>query len=141
MARIDWNALYAVAEASRQRAWAPYSKFLVGAAVLTADGSVIGGCNVENASYGLCMCAERNALARVTLEGKQAVAVAIMVDSQRPTPPCGACRQVMAELCAPGTPVRSRTVKGKRESKSTVGKLLPQAFTGAFFSPERSAKP
>lgn len=140
MAHIDWNALYAVAEAARVRAHAPYSNFRVGAAVLTDDG-IVGGCNVENASYGLCQCAERNALAQVTLLGKRPVAVAIVVDSKHPTPPCGACRQVMAELCPPNTPVRSRTVRFARESKSTVKALLPGAFSGDFLATTTKAPP
>jgi cytidine deaminase len=116
---IDWKRLFEAAEIARRLAHAPYSKFQVGAAVLAADGSVHRGCNVENASYGMTMCAERNALARAVVEGQRPVAVALVVDSRRPTPPCGACRQVLSELCAPETPVRTRTSSGK-EKKYTV---------------------
>ena len=124
---IDWKSLYAAAEAARQRAHARYSKFKVGVAVLASDGSIHPGCNVENASYGLTVCAERNALCRAVVDGKTPVAVAIVVDSRRPTPPCGACRQVLSELLPPDAPVRTRTVSGK-EKKYTVAQLLPDAF-------------
>ena len=124
---VDWKALFSAAEAARERAYAPYSKFKVGAAVLAADGTIHLGCNVENASYGLTICAERHALGRAVVEGKKPAAIAIVVDSRRPTPPCGACRQVIAELCAPDVEVRSRTPKGK-ESRYRVGDLLPDAF-------------
>lgn len=128
---IDWEALFTAAEAARQKAYARYSKFQVGAAVLCEDGTVIGGCNVENASYGLTMCAERNAIARMVLEGRKLRAVAIVVHSQKPTPPCGMCRQVMAEFGAPGLEVRSRNNSGLEE-KYTLGQLLPHAFTPDF---------
>ena len=124
---IDWKALYAAAEAARKKAHAPYSKFKVGVAVLASDGSVHPGCNVENASYGLTVCAERNALGRVVVDGKKPVALAIVVDSRRPTPPCGACRQVIAELLPEDAEVRTRTVSGK-ETRYTVAGLLPDAF-------------
>jgi cytidine deaminase len=125
---IDWKALFAAAEKARKKAYAPYSKYLVGVAVLADDGTVHLGCNVENASYGLTVCAERNALARVVVDGKKPKAVALMVDSRRPTPPCGACRQVLLELCTKDTPVVTRTLSGK-ETRYTVGELLPDAFT------------
>ncbi|MBK7860987.1 MAG: cytidine deaminase [Archangiaceae bacterium] len=124
---IDWKQLFAAAETARKRAYAPYSKFAVGAAVLADDGTIHLGCNVENASYGLTLCAERNALARVVVDGKKPVALAIVVDSRRPTPPCGACRQVIYELLPPDAPVITRTPRGK-QTKYTAAKLLPDAF-------------
>jgi cytidine deaminase len=123
-----WERLFAAAEEARQHAYAPYSEFQVGVAVLTDDGSIEKGCNVENASYGLTVCAERNALGALVVKGRTPKAFAIVVDSERPTPPCGACRQVMLELAAPETEVRSRTRKGA-EAKWTVGELLPHAFS------------
>ena len=132
MATIDWNALFAAAEQARQRAHAPYSKFQVGAALLLADGSVAAGCNVENASYGLTVCAERNAIGAAQLTGQKPVAVAIVVDSREPTPPCGMCRQVLAEFGDAALPVASRTLKGQ-EARWTLGELLPHAFTRSFF--------
>ena len=129
---IDWNAMFAAADTVRQRAHARYSNFKVGAAVCCDDGTVIAGCNVENASYGLTMCAERNAIAQLVASGKKLLAVAIVVDSTRPTPPCGMCRQVMAEF-APGTlEVRSRNTVGAEE-RYTLAQLLPHAFTADFF--------
>src|SRR5690349_2808106 len=110
---IDWDRLFAEATSARERAWAPYSKFKVGAALLFEDGRVLSGCNVENASYGLSMCAERNALGRAAVEGAgRPLAVAIVADSERPCPPCGACRQVIAEFAAPDVPVKSRNLAG-----------------------------
>jgi cytidine deaminase len=125
---IDWEKLFSAAELARQRAYAPYSKYAVGVAVLTTDGTVFSGCNVENASYGLTVCAERNALAACVLAGKTPRAVTIIVDGKRPASPCGACRQVLAELCPPNTPVRSRTLSS-RDKSFTVKSLLPAAFS------------
>lgn len=128
---IPWQQLFEAAEGARQRAYAPYSKFQVGAAILCADGSIAVGCNVENASYGLAVCAERNAVGAMVVRGQTPVAVAIVVDSAEPTPPCGSCRQVLAEFCSPGMWVGSRTPKG-REAQWTLAELLPHAFTRSF---------
>ena len=108
MAEVPWQQLFEAAELARQRAHAPYSKFHVGAAIFCDDGSISAGCNVENASYGLTVCAERNAVGAMVLGGKKPLAVAIVVDSREPTPPCGMCRQVLAEFGAPTLPVGSR---------------------------------
>lgn len=132
MSSVDWPKLYDAAEAARRLAHAPYSKFQVGAALLLEDGSIVSGANVENASYGLTVCAERNAIGASVLKAKKPVAVAIVVDSREPTPPCGMCRQVLAEFGAPELPVRSRTLGGQ-EAKWTLGELLPFAFTQRFF--------
>ena len=121
-----------MASAARERAYAPYSHFRVGAAALTAEGHVVGGCNVENASYGLSVCAERNALARAVYEGRgKLVAMAVVADSPRPTPPCGMCRQVMSEFGPPSVEVRFRNLQGV-ESVHTLGELLPHAFGPGF---------
>lgn len=91
--------LLAEAKEASGHAYAPYSGFCVGAALLCSDGSVYTGCNVENASYGLTICAERNALASGVLgDMKRPVAIAVVSDSARPCYPCGACRQVLAEF-------------------------------------------
>jgi cytidine deaminase len=132
MSEIPWQRLFDAAEAARNKAHAPYSKFFVGAAVLQDDGSITTGCNVENASYGLTVCAERNAMAAMVIAGRKPVAVAIVVDSREPTPPCGACRQVLAEFGAPDMPVSSRTLSGQQASWK-LGELLPFAFTKSFF--------
>lgn len=132
MSDAPWSQLFDAAEQARKMAHAPYSKFHVGAAILHDDGSVSSGCNVENASYGLTVCAERNAIGSMVRAGRKPVAVAIVVDSREPTPPCGMCRQVLAEFGAPDMPVHSRTPGGK-EAKWTLGELLPHAFTKTFF--------
>lgn len=130
--RIPWNELFAAAERARQRAYAPYSRFKVGAALLAADGTIVAGCNVENASYGLALCAERAAVGALVALGKRPIACAIVVDSKKPTPPCGMCRQVLAELGSLSLEVRSRTVRGGHEARWTVKGLLPDAFTPDF---------
>ena len=91
--------LIAAARAARRYARAPYSKFKVGAALLTAHGQVITGCNIENATYGLTMCAERVAMFKALSEGHRRFRrVAVVADTSAPTPPCGACRQILWEF-------------------------------------------
>lgn len=131
MKDTDWQRLFEAAGAARRQAHAPYSKFQVGAAIACGGGAVFGGCNVENASYGLTVCAERNAVGAMVLAGQRPEAVAIVVDSKTPTPPCGMCRQVLAEFGDASLEVRSRTLSGA-EARWTLGELLPHAFTDAF---------
>jgi cytidine deaminase len=96
----DRSALVQAARAAREHAHAPYSRFRVGAAVRAKSGSVFTGCNIENASYGLTVCAERVALFKALSEGERGFdAVAVVTDSDTLTPPCGACRQVLWEFC------------------------------------------
>jgi cytidine deaminase len=119
--------LVTAAATARARAYAPYSSFLVGAAVLAADGRVFAGCNVENASYGLSMCAERVAIFNAVAQGaRDIVAVAVVTHADPPASPCGACRQVMAEF-APRARVVLANVGGGRVETS-VDALLPVAF-------------
>ena len=93
------TTLLDAARAAREHAYAAFSHFKVGAALETEDGQVIGGCNVENATYGLTVCAERVAVFKAISEGCRAfVRVAVVADTEAPTPPCGACRQVLWEL-------------------------------------------
>lgn len=100
MARPDWERLARAALAARRRAYAPYSRFKVGAALLTSSGRVVEGCNVENASFGLCLCAERNALTTAVAEGERAFrALAVATSASPPPPPCGPCLQFLAEFC------------------------------------------
>ena len=123
--------LIAAARAVRARAWAPYSRFRVGAAVL-AGGAIHRGCNVENASYGLTVCAERNAVAAAVAAGARRIdAVAVASGTSPPTPPCGACLQVLAELGRRSTAVILLGARGARV-ETTLGDLLPRAFGRAF---------
>lgn len=114
------------AKLAAQHAYAPYSGYKVGSAVLTPDGRIFEGCNVENASYSLSICAERNAISQAVSAGcKEFSAIAIYVDADEPFPPCGACRQVMAEFNSSLTIVfsnRTRTVM------TDLTQLLPGAF-------------
>ena len=94
------EALLAAAVDARTRAQAPYSHFMVGAALETADGLVIGGCNIENATYGLTLCAERVALVKALSDGHSVFTrIAVVADTPEPTPPCGPCRQLLWEYC------------------------------------------
>ncbi|MCC6169819.1 MAG: cytidine deaminase [Caldilineaceae bacterium] len=119
--------LVAQALAARQRAYAPYSHYAVGAAVLAADGSVILGCNVENAAYPATICAERVALTSAVAQDKRDL-VAIAVATENGGSPCGACRQVMAEL-GPRMTVYITNAAGDYRT-TTVRDLLPDWFTG-----------
>ena len=122
--------LLTLARQARQQAYAPYSHFHVGASVLTRDGRRFGGCNVENAAYGLCNCAERTALFSAVAAGCQPgdfVALAVVADMPQPASPCGACRQVMAELCDATMPVLLSNLGGATR-ETTVGELLPDSF-------------
>ncbi|GAC1338851.1 MAG: hypothetical protein NVSMB23_07090 [Myxococcales bacterium] len=123
------DELLRAAAAVRGHAHAPYSRFPVGAAVRAA-GRVYVGCNVENSSFPLCVCAERNAIAAAIAGGARRIeAIAVVAGSRRPGPPCGGCRQVLSEFCAAGTPVVYASARGDRV-ETTVGALLPQAFGG-----------
>jgi cytidine deaminase len=115
------------AAAARERAYAPYSGFQVGAAVLTDDGRTFTGANVENASYGLSMCAERTAMFHAAAEGaRRLVAVAVVASNDEPTWPCGACRQVLYEF-GRDVAVVSEGLGGRREERRLTD-LLPDAF-------------
>jgi cytidine deaminase len=127
-AALPLASLVAAARQVRLRAHAPYSRFRVGAAVLDERGRVHVGCNVENASYGLTVCAERNAVAAAVSGGaRRILAVAVITDATPPGTPCGACRQVLAEFAADDTPVVLARPKGP-PSSLTLGGLLPAAF-------------
>ena len=114
----------------RKNAYVPYSNFMVGAAVLLKDGTIITGCNVENASYGLSMCAERNTLFKMVSMGyrkEDTVAMAVGGDTEGPISPCGACRQVMVELLNPNTKIYLANLQGKVK-EMTLEELLPYSF-------------
>ena len=94
----DASDLVSAARQAREHACAPYSHFKVGAALETADGAVVTGCNIENATYGLTICAERVAMFKALSEGERSFArIAVVADTEAPTPPCGACRQILWE--------------------------------------------
>ncbi len=112
----------------REKAYAKYSNFMVGAALLTSDGSVFLGCNVENSSYGLTICAERVAVTAAVATGKQAFRTLALVTG-RPAAPCGACRQVLAEFCEDDFLIHLALAEDLGQIKEfTLGELLPEAF-------------
>jgi len=120
-------SLITEARKARHRAKAPYSRFKVGAALESADGEVYAGCNIENASYGLTICAERVALVKALSEGaKKFVNLAIVTNAKKLTPPCGACRQLLWEYCG-NIPVHMSNTRGKVQTLS-LGDLLPLPF-------------
>lgn len=126
---MDMAQLIEEAKKAREYAYAPYSKFRVGAVLLTKDGKIHRGCNIENAAYSLCNCAERTALFKAHSEGdREYAALVVIADTSRPVPPCGACRQVIAELCPPDMKVILANVKGDT-MELTVKELLPGAFS------------
>lgn len=115
---------------SRKKAYCPYSKFAVGASVLTSTGKIFTGCNVENASYGLTICAERNAIFKMVSEGEKNIeAICIVLDAKNYGAPCGACRQVIYEFKQKGKDIAviMATTNGKYEIKN-ISDLLPYAF-------------
>ena len=124
--------LIALAMKARQKAYAPYSHYLVGAALLTSSGQVYTGANVENASYGLTNCAERVAIQSAVSAGEKRIsAVAVFSPDIKGITPCGACRQVMAEFSTPASPGLLIIIEGKRGLETLpLAKLLPRAFHG-----------
>jgi cytidine deaminase len=123
----DLDALITAAREARARAYAPYSNFFVGAAVLGENGRVYTGANVENASYGLSICAERAAVIAAVLDGcRRLTAAAVVTASSPPAPPCGACRQMLAEF-ARDLPVALQNPSGERVD-TRLEELLPLAF-------------
>ena len=129
---MEKEELVDIAKEARSLSYSPYSHFAVGAALLCKDGSVYQGANIENSSYPLCMCAERNALYNAMMDGKTTddfVALAIIADTDGPCSPCGACRQVLSELFPSDAPIYLTNLKGDVKT-TNVKELLPFAFTG-----------
>ena len=120
-------ALVSLATDAREKAHAPFSKFKVGAALLASSGEIVTGCNIENASYGLTLCAERVAVFKAVSEGfRDFEAIAVVADSQRPTAPCGPCRQILWEFCG-DIWVHMEDLKGRSRTMK-MSEILPHPF-------------
>ena len=127
--RMDFTSLIEAARRAREQAYAPYSRFAVGAALRTKSGRVFTGCNVENLSFGLTICAERVAVGAAVAAGEREFeALAVVADSREPVTPCGACRQVLAEFSLT-LPVCSANLEGA-VYESSIAELLPRAKEG-----------
>ncbi|HQU82204.1 MAG TPA: cytidine deaminase [Pyrinomonadaceae bacterium] len=115
----------------RENAHAPFSNFKVGAALITKNGKIYAGCNIENATYGLTICAERNAIFKAISEGeKEFETISVVADTEELTPPCGACRQIIWEFCG-DIPVILANLKGDSETVM-MKELFPRAFDAKF---------
>jgi cytidine deaminase len=124
---VDWAALTQAAREASERAYCPYSKFPVGAALLSADGRIFTGCNVENVSFGLTICAERNAIFGAVAQGaREFVALVVFTPTRSPVTPCGACRQVIGEFGRES--VIHCHANGDDALSFTAGELLPHGF-------------
>ena len=130
----QWQALLEAARAARERAYAPYSHFHVGAALLDEAGRIHAGCNVENAAYPEGVCAEAGALSALVLSGGRRILAAVVVGAgTEPVTPCGGCRQKLREFGAPSLPVRIADAQGWR-GEHTLAALLPASFGPAHLS-------
>lgn len=128
------DPLIAAAVEARTRAYSPYSRFLVGAAIEAEDGTIFAGCNIESASFGLTICAERVALFRGVFEGHRSFRrIAVVTDTPAPTPPCGACRQLLWEF-APDAEVILANLSGT-VVRYTVRELIPHGFDAGQLTP------
>jgi cytidine deaminase len=133
MIKVNWKELSDKAKHAYQKAYSPYSDFSVGAAALTTTGTIVQGCNVENASYGLTVCAERNCIAQGVIQNESAetiefTALVIYTEQEKLTPPCGACRQVISEFFPKEAQIMAVNNLNKQKTWS-VEQLLPDAFT------------
>lgn len=127
-AEPDFDALFAVAQAAQRRAYAPYSRFKVGAAILADDGRVYSGCNVENAAYPVGACAEAGAISAMVAGGARAIrAILVIGDGTELVTPCGACRQRIREFAQPETPIVIAGAEGIR-ARFSLAELLPASF-------------
>ncbi|GAB2928132.1 cytidine deaminase [Rheinheimera gaetbuli] len=134
MSEINWAALQQAAQQAAAQAYAPYSKFPVGVAVLADSGKIYTGCNVENASYGGTVCAERNAIGAAVVAGERKFSALLVYTPQAMlTPPCGICRQVIAEFFTPDAPIASCNHL-QQQQDWTLGELLPAAFTPTYLA-------
>lgn len=128
---LDFTPLLKAAQQAAQQAVCPYSHYRVGAAILTAEGQIFTGCNIENASYGLTICAERVALFTALAAGNRAfTALALVAGTPgRVGVPCGACRQVLAEFCSAEFPILCASLDATESFTTTLGELLPLQFS------------
>ncbi|SEI04412.1 cytidine deaminase [Rheinheimera pacifica] len=134
MSEINWAALQQAAQQAAAQAYAPYSKFPVGVAILAESGKIYTGCNVENASYGGTVCAERNAIGAAVVAGERKfTALMVYTPQDMLTPPCGICRQVIAEFFSPNAPIASCNHLHQQQNWS-LGELLPAAFTPTYLA-------
>ena len=134
MSEINWAALQQAAQQAAAQAYAPYSKFPVGVAILADSGKIYTGCNVENASYGGTVCAERNAIGAAVVAGERKfTALMVYTPQDMLTPPCGICRQVIAEFFSPNAPIASCN-HVQQQQHWTLGELLPAAFTPTYLA-------
>jgi cytidine deaminase len=135
--RIDdtsWSAIVEAAARARAHAYAPYSGYAVGAAILAPDGAIFAGCNVENASYGLALCAERNAVAHLVAAGQtQIAAIAVITPGPEPGRPCGLCRQTLSEFADDDLPI-GLVVAGDALPRALdrLGDIFAHPFRGAL---------
>lgn len=128
---VTRERLIDAARTARLHAYAPFSGFAVGAALLAEDGRIFVGCNVENRSYGLALCAERAAVAAAVTSGaRRFLAVAVITDSTPPAAPCGLCRETLAEFCGPELVVHMANLEGELRD-TTLGELFPDPFVFA----------
>ncbi|MFT8843537.1 MAG: cytidine deaminase [Schleiferilactobacillus harbinensis] len=131
---VSEKELIKAAQIAREQAYVPYSHFAVGAALLTQTGQIYTGCNIENSSFSLTNCAERTAMFKAISAGERDFAnLTVIADTAAPVSPCGACRQVLAEFCAPDMPVILTNLHGAVQH-TTVAELLPYAFKGEQMS-------
>jgi cytidine deaminase len=125
---MDWIPLVEAAKAARERAYCPFSNFKVGSAILTEDGEMFVGCNVENRTFGLTVCAERVAILSAVAQGQRKLAAVVaLTDTDPPSPPCGQCLEVMTEFGGPDLPVLLANVQGEAVEYRLI-ELLPHPF-------------
>ncbi len=137
-----YEVLAEVAQSVQARAYAPYSNYKVGAAIVTAKGTVFAGCNVENASYGATICAERSAILQMVAAGEDTpIACVIYTEGEEPAPPCGMCRQVLAEFAEDMSILLLATHGDDQVAEEhSLADLLPGAFNAAFFARAKASK-
>jgi len=125
---MDWDDLIDAARVAQSRAYAPFSRFPVGAAMRMEDDSIVSGCNVENRSYGLCVCAERTAIGTAVNRGlRRPKALVVVTEATPPAPPCGMCRETLAEFASGDLPILMLNDRNERR-ETTLGELFPEPF-------------